>query len=410
MKRQRFRFKFLALLLFGLMAVLALYGGYSVLTNGGRWFASGHNPRLKSQKQLVIPGDILDRDGTVLAATDADGKRVYAEDPALRRALVHVVGDQAGHVRNAVETFQSAYLYGFQASLGERVGDLIHGTARKGDTVRLTVSAELSRVLADAFSSHGGGKLRGAAVVMNWKTGEVLALVSLPTYDPSAENSEVPGGAYLNRATDMLYTPGAAFEPVVWAASLRQDSASPAERLSKAAEAFGFRENFLFRDLVVANAVFPAPVLTEDKLAQLEQGFGGIAVTPMHLCAVTAAIANDGVMMEPRLLLRVTSAAGSGRLAFSSRTERVCVDVSTAAALQQQLLKTAPEGDPSRSAPPLGAWDGRGDRCAWYTGFLKDSAFPYAICVLIENEDTDAAAAVAGDGLDWLLAHPVSSL
>ena len=61
MKQQRFRFKVLALVMFALFAVLAVYGGSSVLTNGSRWFASSHNSRLRSQKRQVVAGDILDR-------------------------------------------------------------------------------------------------------------------------------------------------------------------------------------------------------------------------------------------------------------------------------------------------------------------------------------------------------------
>ena len=53
MKQQRFRFKLLALLLFGLFALLAVYGVYSINTYGNRWFAYARNPRVREQKANV---------------------------------------------------------------------------------------------------------------------------------------------------------------------------------------------------------------------------------------------------------------------------------------------------------------------------------------------------------------------
>ena len=83
MKQQRYNFKILALILFGLFLLLAVYGGYSILTYGNRWFSSSRNPRVRAQKESVIAGDILDRNGVVLASTDADGHRVYQADEAM---------------------------------------------------------------------------------------------------------------------------------------------------------------------------------------------------------------------------------------------------------------------------------------------------------------------------------------
>ena len=70
--------------------------------------------------------------------------------------------------------------------------------------------------------------IKGAAVALNPKTGEVLAMVSKPTYDPnnleaaiSAANS---GGAsnspLINRATNGLYPPGSTFKVVTTTSAL----------------------------------------------------------------------------------------------------------------------------------------------------------------------------------------------
>lgn len=113
MKQQRLRFKLVALFLFALFAALSVWGGYSVLSYGNRWFASKYNTRVHAQRNNVIAGDILDRNQVILATT-ADGQRIYQHDAAARTAIVHLLGDREGNIANGVETFQTSYLYGFQ--------------------------------------------------------------------------------------------------------------------------------------------------------------------------------------------------------------------------------------------------------------------------------------------------------
>ena len=154
MKQQRLRFKLLALFLFALFLLLALYGGYSVITYGNRWFSSSRNPRVRAQKQTVTAGDILDRSGITLATTDSDGTRVYQEDEASRRAVVHLLGDTQGQVSNGVETFQTSYLYGFQSSFWELLSSAITGKERRGDDVTLTVDSRLCTQIVSSFQTR----------------------------------------------------------------------------------------------------------------------------------------------------------------------------------------------------------------------------------------------------------------
>ena len=60
---------------------------------GNRWFTYAKNPRVRAQKQNVVPGDILDRSGVVLATSsvseDGTVTRIYQANEAARRAVVH---------------------------------------------------------------------------------------------------------------------------------------------------------------------------------------------------------------------------------------------------------------------------------------------------------------------------------
>ena len=59
---------------------------------------------------------------------------------------------------------------------------------------------------------------------MNYKTGEVLGMVSLPTFDPMSSSAvSASSNAYWNRVTQNPYTPGSTFKLVTAAAQLRGD-------------------------------------------------------------------------------------------------------------------------------------------------------------------------------------------
>ena len=192
---------------------------------GNRWFTYAKNPRVRAQKQNVVPGDILDRSGVVLATSsvseDGTVTRIYQANEAARRAVVHLLGDSDGQVANGVESFQTAYLYGFQTGIWERIQALVTGQKRHGDNVTLTVDSSLCTSILQSFQRRAPGKA-GAAVVMNYKTGEVLGMVSLPTFDPMRSSAvSTSSNAYWNRVTQNPYTPGSTFKLVTAAAQLR---------------------------------------------------------------------------------------------------------------------------------------------------------------------------------------------
>ncbi len=472
LKQQRLRLKILALILFGLFALLAGYGLYSINTYGNRWFAYNRNPRIREQKQNVTAGSILDRNGVVLADTTPEGQRVYQADETARRAVVHLLGDPEGHVANGVETFQTGYLYGFHATLPELLRIRASGGVRVGDTVTLTVDSRLCTEILRAFDKYDltRGKY-GAAVVMNYKTGEVLALISLPTFDPMAARAPAAGSTYYwNRATQGLYPPGSTFKVITTAAALENlpgaadmafdclgglevgtqvihdfGSAShgnlslkqafvkscniayakialtlPEGALRKTAGAFGFGENFLFRDLVVENSSFAVADGSSFHVALSGFGQSELLASPLHMCLVASGIANDGLMMEPTLLRRVTSGVtGSDRDTFAPREYRRCTTPETAALLQEYMRAVVTGGTGTRAAVnglticgKTGSAEAGSDGLThgWFIGFCADEELPIAVAVLVENIPDgqgggSTAAPIARDIFTWLRDH-----
>ena len=427
-----------------LFAAMVAYFCYSVYFYGGRWVSNVHNPRIADGKQKVIMGTVTDRDGTVLAYTDAVGERRYNGNRETRMAVSQVIGDDGGKVSTGVDTFHAQYLLGFKSSVLERLSDALTGTPQRGDGVQLTISERLSRYISAQFPE---GK-RGAVVVLNYRTGEILAMVSMPQFDPTDMDdalSDEEAGALINRATQGLYPPGSTFKIVTLASALTnlpdledfsfdctgyyavgsysvtEKSAHGTQTLSQAfrnscnttfaalsqdlgyqmlgqtAEALGFNENFLFKDLIVYNSSYPIDDLSADDLAWSSIGQGRVLATPMHMALIASAIAGGGVMNEPRLLRSITTAQGSERALPQAAAPRRVLSESVAARIEKEMIGVVKCGTGTRAAPSngytvagkTGSAEASDDKSieshAWFVGYITNDNAPYAICVLVEH-------------------------
>ena len=427
-----------------LFAMMIAYFCYSVYFYGGRWVSNAHNPRIASGKQNVVMGTVRDRDGTVLAYTDEVGTRRYHSSRDTRMAVSQVVGDSGGKVSTGVDTFHAQYLLGFKAGVFERLMDAFTGTPQRGDDVRLTISERLSRHISECFPS---GK-RGAVVVMNYKTGEILSMVSMPQFDPmdmQAALADEAAGALINRATQGLYPPGSTFKIVTMASALQNlpdledfwldctgyyavgnysvtekeahgpQSLSDAfknscnttfaalavdlgyEMLGETAESMGFNENFLFNDLIVYNSSYPIDNLGEDDLAWSAIGQGRVLATPLHMALIASAIANGGVMQEPRLLASITTAQGAERALPRAQEPVRMMSMDIADRLEKEMIRVVKSGTGTRAAMGNGyvvagktgsaeaSNDKSVDSHAWFVGYITNDNAPYAVSVIVEN-------------------------
>lgn len=459
MKRLRKSIRVCALLLAFLVILPMFYGAYSLLRYGTRWRTSEYNTYLTSMKSGVTAGDIRDRNGALLATTlvtaneagETQRRRVYASDEDVRRAVVHVVGDTRSNVKNAAENFMAEYLYGVHIGFGERLSQLRRGGTLRGDDITLTLDSQLCAYIARIFPA---GKT-GAAVVMNYKTGELYALMSFPNYDPMASGA-VSVNQALNRATRWLSAPGSTFKIITLTSALENlpNAASESylctggvsfgehersvtdyggathgtltlkaafarscnstfailasrlgdKALRRTAENFGLGDDFTFRDLVVENSSFSSgstPLMGAD-LAWTGDGQHQLGVTPLHMCMAAAAVANDGVMMEPRLLLGAVSASGIERIAFSPTVYRTVMSADIAATVREYMREVVLSGTGTRAAVSgltvcgktgTAEIDTQEEDNAWFVGFIDDGAYPYAVCVTVEKGGGGGSAA-----------------
>jgi penicillin-binding protein 2 len=113
-----------------------------------------------------------------------------------------------------------------------------------GENLHLTVDAGLQKKIYDTMRSHmiPRGLGRGAAVALNPQTGEVLALVSLPSFDNNYfvqgispdEHSRLmrsPGQPFFNRAVQGVYSPGSTIKPLLAVAAIEERIIEPETRI-----------------------------------------------------------------------------------------------------------------------------------------------------------------------------------
>lgn len=426
-----------------LFVTLGSYLLYSTVTYGEQWFASPYNPRISAAKNIANAGTIYDRNGLALAHSVGD-ERVYAEDDDVRRAVSHIVGDVYGKSLGA-ETYFAKYLYGFKEGVFDKFGSAIAGDGKKGSDIYLTIDAELSRYIYNKMEYNG------AVVLMNYQTGEVLASVSTPTFDPmSIKNSgeeEEEGSQYLNRVTQGRYPPGSTMKVVTTMAALENgitdleidctgsamidgqkvtcpkegghghvDLTSAFERscniyyaqlanklgsaaMQRAAEQAAFNTEFFFPDFNMLKSNF------ETSGSAGDLGWAGIGqykdlVTPMHNMLISAGVANGGVMMQPNTLLDVKS----GSFSYKPTQFRSIMKSSTAEQLTELMRGTVQNGT-ATSADIGGAEicgktgtaefveDGQVKNHSWFVGFSQSAQHPLAIAVILEGAGFGSAHA-----------------
>lgn len=386
---------------------------YRYINHGAEWATFAANSSVYTSGVLNT-GTLTDRNGVVLAHAE-DGAHAYADDSAVRRACYHVVGDYAGNIGTGALGAFSAQLAGYNPITGTY--------ASGGHQVALTIDSALNVVAQNALNGR-----KGAVLVSNYKTGEILCMTSSPTTDPADESAALADGTYINRCINSSFTPGSIFKLITSAAAIEQiaDLETRTFTCSGSVDVSGVRvtcsgvhgsqtfEDALANSCNVAFAQISLE-LGADTLAQYVKDLGftqsqdldgittaagsftkgaagsanlawsGIGqyedlICPYSMLRLVSAIANGGDVVEPTLLLDNTNSAAS------------LLKSSTANKLRDMMNYNVSAHYGTGNFPGLNlcaktgtAEVGDGTSHAWFTGFLLDDAHPYAFVVLVEN-------------------------
>jgi cell division protein FtsW (lipid II flippase)/cell division protein FtsI/penicillin-binding protein 2 len=359
---------------------------------------SSNNHTLAKQEQQER-GAIITSDNVVLAESkeqdDGTYKRVYPQKK-LAAQLVGYSSQRYGS--SGIEKSMNSSLVGSEnfATLGDAIRSFA-GEKTAGNDVQLTINSKVQKEAEKQLSGE-----EGACVVLDTKTGAVLAQASSPSYDANKVEDVITGknkdADLINRATQTLYAPGSTFKTVTLAAALDTDTvtadstfdgSSPqtigggqvtnyrgvstgtitvreatarsintvfariavklgAKKLVSYAEKFGFNSDSLAQDFDVTKSLMPDP----DEMTTWETAWAGIGqpvgqhsspsgpqTTVTQMAVVMAAIANDGRAMHPYVVDKVISSSGATVSETSASPIGQVISKSTAKK-EQSILRT----------------------------------------------------------------------
>lgn len=416
---------------------------------------NSYNKRQELLAQKVIRGEILSADGKVLAQTVTDGDGKEVREYPYEEMFCHVVGRTANSM-TGIEGAQSFPLLTSHSNPFKQLVNEFQGEKSQGDSVVTTLDFELQQVAYQVLGNH-----KGAVVAMEPSTGKILAMVSKPDYDPNTvleewdrllEDSEEKS-ALLNRATQGLYPPGSTFK-ILTALEYMQEKASYKKyhydckgkiisqgnsiscynheqhgavnlRQSLAKSCNGsfanigmmldidsFRElceRFQFNKKLGVNFEYNPSQFSLNKdssvgeVMQTSIGQGKTMITPLQNALISAAIANDGVMMTPYLVDYVKNDVNRKVTEYKPKKEAEVISKEEANRITKMMKAVINEGTASSlkylSYPVAGKtgtaeYDSAGNSHAWFVGFAPAGKPKIVISVIVEEAGTGSQYAV----------------
>lgn len=418
---------FSLLLALGLVAFTVKY-----FNNASIWVQHPTNKHLYANGKLSSQGTVYDRSGNILVQM-IDGTMKFNKDKTVRTALMHTTGD----LHNNIET---GALVAFRDRLSS--WDIVDGAFRLSNRsssendLTLTLDADLCVTAYKVLNRR-----KGAVGVYNYKTGEILCMVSTPSFDPEnppdvKSNPQKYEGVYINHLLSSTYTPGSIFKLVTAAAAIdnlsnieneiyrcdgeyriRGDSVtcmSPhgevtleqalanscncafaqitlelgADRLQEYADLAGFNSSLKVDGIKTSMGKVDLANAEGADLAWAGIGQYTDTANPLNFMAYMGAIANDGVLVTPRII------HDEGIFSFiaTSKKNRI-LSVETATKLKRMMRNNTISvyGEENFRGLELCAKSGTaqvgGDKKphAWFAGFLDRKDYPLAFVVVIEN-------------------------
>lgn len=275
------------LLSLGLLAA-ALAASWWAVVRSPDLLTRTDNPRRAIADRYVPRGDLIDRrDEPLNITTGESGSYV-------RQYLYPDLGPVIGYTQPTfgqagLEASLDDYLRGLQGNPASLVwwDHLLYGMPPPGLDVRLSLETRLQRAADQSLGKH-----RGAAVLMNAQSGEILVMASHPTFDPNlieAEGGDLlknEGAPLVNRAVQGTYPLGTAGTPFL--STLKQPSA---EQSSALFEGLGFFSTPQIRLAVAA--------------ASSQNGTSPLRVSPLQMAIAASALSNHGTRPAPRIALAV---------------------------------------------------------------------------------------------------------
>ncbi|MBQ4145314.1 MAG: peptidoglycan glycosyltransferase [Clostridia bacterium] len=397
-----------------------------------------YNKRQWEDERFVKRGNIYDSDGVVLAETLVDGdsrKRIYPKG----KLYSHIIGYYSKtYGKSQLEMTYDKELLGH--------GDIAitFNELRSGYDLNLTIKNSLQQY---AYNQLNGR--RGAVVALEPSTGKILAMVSYPDFDPSAENLEKNWSSIveredsplLARATQGLYAPGSTFKIATTTVAYKEGKLDQTfddqgkftqggitvenygkkkygeidlkrafevssnvafctlgyeigpDIIKENAESFGIGKSFSF-DLAMSKSRIDYKKIYPEDSALISIGQGQLLMTPLHVAMMGAAVANNGKIMKPYIVDSITSS--SGITLSTTRPETLWQPMNSDCAgylneLMQGVVKNGTGTSAQISGISVAGKTGTAENetkkdHAWFVGFAPADDPQIAVAVLLEYD------------------------
>ena len=368
-----------------------------------------------------VRGSILDRNGKAIAWTEeAGGDRKYMDGTAFTSFL----GYQSKIYGNyGVEKTMNDYL--LHSSSGE--------DNKRGADLTLTIDAKIQKKAYEKIKD-----MTGSVVVLDAKTGEIIALASSPTYDleqleddwqeisqsegmllsNAYQNAVVPGSVFKLVTSKAILEEGLEDEIVDDNGSLKVNGQTIRNYNGNAYGEISFEEGFIHSsnvyfmdralkmgrdilqqagdsfllgqdiplDFTTLHSTFSLKDASENELASTSFGQGETTVTPLQMAMIVQSIANDGQMMKPYLFSKAVN--GKGKTVYEGESSILAQTMT--ADIAQKLQKVMVEAADSyeitdkygQVAAKTGtAQRGDGSNNAWFVSYAPAENPRYVIVV-----------------------------
>ena len=437
------------------------------------------NRRIWARRNEIERGPIYDREGNVLTKTK--------KESTLIQSRTYIYGDlytsTLGYINNkygltGLEASYDKELTSYSsAEVGlkefftdfsfNKVAEIFRDRNKKeekvGNGVHTTLDKDIQKAAYDAL----GDKV-GAVVALNPKTGEILAMVSKPTYDPNdldnvmklANEGKYTDSPLINRAIGGLYPPGSTFKTVTTTSALQNidgiqervftdngkivfnnsyslsNSGGEAwgnidlkqaftvssnvvfgtisgelgnKTLKKTAEKFGFNKQLEINGCQNSQiAISKFPELKDYEVGMIAQsgiGQGSVLATPMQMAMVASTIANDGILMQPKLVNKVTDMKGNIVSTVDSKKLATVMNEEDASTIKAYMVNMVNSSSSLYELQQLNAagktgtadhLDKNGNLAtphSWFISFAPANNPKVAVAVIVENGGYGAQSA-----------------
>lgn len=383
-----------------LFAAMTVYFLIYTNKNSKKLFENDYNKREEALLEKNVRGKIYAASGEVLAETiqDQDGNDVRSYP--YKNLFSHIVG-YTYKGGSGVEQLQNYNLMHSDISLSDKASYDAAGERYPSDDVYTTLDLSLQQAASDALGDN-----RGAVIVTEVNTGNILCMVSKPDFDPNDIEAEweqlgadTDSGTLVNRVTQGLYAPGSTFK-IFDAIELMDEDMAAANAFSY--NCIGYDNNFTLEDgqpihcyhwtahgtvslekafakscncafvnignslnrdsfcTLLNNMMFGEALpydlpsgtssytltadTTKEDVTQLSIGQGSTLMTPMHLNMITAAIANGGTVHKDQIIASVKTGTGSTLSETKPEDYRTVMTSEVAAKMREMMRDVIAEG------------------------------------------------------------------